>query len=60
VTALTEPRTPAADLLIEDDAVPQIPLIFDAEVLSALRSLVRGLKFDQAAAAGLIVDLIDR
>src|ERR1700683_3245044 len=58
VTALTEPGTPAADLLVEDDAVFLVPSIFDAEVLSALRGLVRGLKFDQAAAADLIVDLM--
>jgi predicted nucleic acid-binding protein len=58
VTALTEPGTPAADLLVEDDAVFQAPSIFDAEVLSALRGLVRGMKFDQAAAADLIVDLM--
>lgn len=58
VTALTEPGTPAADLLIQDDAVFQVPSIFDAELLSALRGLVRGLKFDQAAAADLIVDLM--
>ena len=32
--------------------------IFDAEVLSALRGLVRGGKFDNAAAADLIVDLM--
>jgi predicted nucleic acid-binding protein len=58
VTALTEPGTPAADLLIEYDAVFQAPSILDAEVLSALRGLVRGLKFAQAAAADLIVDLM--
>ena len=58
VTALTEPGTPAADLLVVDDAVFQVPSIFDAEVLSALRGLVRGLKFDQAAAADLVVDLM--
>jgi predicted nucleic acid-binding protein len=58
VTALTEPGTAAADLLVEDDAVFQVPSIFDAEVLSALRGLVRGQKFDQAAAADLIVDLM--
>jgi predicted nucleic acid-binding protein len=58
VTALTEPGTPAADLLGENDAVFQVPSIFDAEVLSALRGLVRGRKFDQAAAADLIVDLM--
>ena len=58
VTALTEPGTAAADLLVTDDAVFQVPSIFDAEVLSALRGLVRGQKFDQAAAADLIVDLM--
>lgn len=50
VTALTEPGSPAADLLSADDAVFQVPLSFDAEVLSALRGLVRGQKFDHAAA----------
>jgi len=58
VTALTEPGSPAADLLSADDAVFQVPSIFDAEVLSALRGLVRGGKFDEAAAADLIVDLM--
>ena len=58
VTALTEPGSPAADLLIQDDAVFQVPSIFDAEVLSALRGLVRGGKFDPAAAAELVVDLM--
>ena len=58
VTALTEPGTAAADLLVTDDAAFQVPSIFDAEVLSALRGLVRGQKFDQAAAADLIVDLM--
>jgi predicted nucleic acid-binding protein len=58
VTALTEPGNPAADLLVQDDAVFQVPSIFDAEVLSALRGLVRSRKFDQAAAADLIVDLM--
>jgi predicted nucleic acid-binding protein len=58
VTALTEPGTPAADLLVTDDAVFQVPSIFDAEVLSALRGLVRGMKFDPAAAADLVADLM--
>ncbi len=58
VTALTEPGSPAADLLSVDDAVFQVPSIFDAEVLSALRGLVRSGKFDHAAAADLIVDLM--
>jgi predicted nucleic acid-binding protein len=58
MTALTETGSPAADLLSEDDAVFQVPSIFDAEVLSALRGLVRGRKFDHAAAADLIVDLM--
>jgi predicted nucleic acid-binding protein len=58
VTALTEPGSPAADLLSSDDAVFQVPSIFDAEVLSALRGLVRGRKFDAAAASDLIADLV--
>ncbi len=58
VTALTEPGSPAADLLSVDDADFQVPSIFDAEVLSALRGLVRGRKFNNAAAADLIVDLM--
>ena len=58
VTALTEPGSPAADLLSSDDAVFQVPSIFDAEVLSALRGLVRGRKFDDAAASDLIADLM--
>jgi predicted nucleic acid-binding protein len=58
VTALTEPGSPAADLLSSGDAVFQVPPVFDAEVLSALRGLVRGRKFDHAAAADLIVDLM--
>jgi predicted nucleic acid-binding protein len=58
VTALTEPGSPGADLLSEADAAFQVPSIFDAEVLSALRGLVRGGKFDGTAAADLIVDLM--
>lgn len=58
VAALTETGSPAADLLTADDAVFQVPSIFDAEVLSALRGLVRGRKFDPATAADLIVDLM--
>jgi predicted nucleic acid-binding protein len=58
VTALTEPGSPAADLLSANDAVFHVPSIFDAEVLSALRGLVRGRKFDDGAAADLIGDLM--
>jgi predicted nucleic acid-binding protein len=58
VTALTVPGSPAADLLSGDEAAFQVPSIFDAEVLSALRGLVRGGKFDGAAAAELIPDLM--
>ena len=57
VTALTEPDSPAADLLADSDAVFQVPSIFDVEVLSALRGLVRGGKYDRAAAADLVADL---
>jgi predicted nucleic acid-binding protein len=58
VTALTETGSPAADFLSVKDAVFQVPSIFDAEVLSALRGLVRGRKFDHAAAAELVIDLM--
>lgn len=58
VTALAEPDSPAAGLLSGDDAVFSVPSIFDAEVLSALRGLARGGKFDGAAAADLVADLI--
>jgi predicted nucleic acid-binding protein len=58
VTALTAPSSAAADLLSGDDAVFQVPSIFDAEVLSALRGLVRGGKFGGAAAADLVADLM--
>lgn len=58
ITALTQPASPAADLLSAGDAIFQVPSIFDAEVLSALRGLVRGRKFDQTAATNLIVDLM--
>jgi predicted nucleic acid-binding protein len=58
VTALTEPGSPAADLLADTDAVFQVPSIFDVEVLSALRGLVRGGKYDRAAAVDLIADLM--
>ena len=44
VTGLTVPGSPAADLLSGDDAAFQVPSIFDAEVLSALRGLVRGVR----------------
>ncbi len=58
VTALTAPDSAAADLLSGDDAVFQVPSIFDAEVLSALRGLIRGGKFAGAAAAELVADLM--
>lgn len=58
VTALTTRDSPAADLLSGDDAAFQVPSIFDAEVLSALRGLVRGRKFDGAAASELVADLM--
>lgn len=58
VTALTAPGSAAADLLSGDDAVFQVPSVFDAEVLSALRGLVRGGKFAGAAAAELVADLL--
>jgi predicted nucleic acid-binding protein len=58
VSALTEPGSLAADLLAGADAVFQVPSIFDAEVLSALRGLVRGGKFELAAADDLVADLI--
>lgn len=57
VAALTEPGSPAATVLADDDAIFQAPSIFDAEVLSALRGLVRGGKYDPAAASELITDL---
>lgn len=58
VAALTEPGSAAAALLTGEDAVFQVPSIFDAEVLSALRGLVLGGKFDPTAAADLIADII--
>ena len=58
VTALTTPGSAAADLLSGDDAAFQVPSIFDAEVLSALRGLVCGGKFAGAAAAELVADLM--
>lgn len=58
VAALTEPGSAATALLSGEDAVFQVPSIFDAEVLSALRALVLGGKFDPAAAADLIADII--
>jgi predicted nucleic acid-binding protein len=58
VTALTQPGSPAADLLADSDAVFQVPSIFDVEVVGALRGLVRGGKYDRAAADDLIVDLM--
>jgi predicted nucleic acid-binding protein len=58
VTALTAPGSPAADLISGDDVVFHVPSIFDAEVLSALRGLVSGGKFDGTAAAELVADLL--
>ncbi len=58
VSALTTPGGPAADLLSGGDAVFQVPSIFDAEVLSALRGLVRGGKFDGATATELVADVM--
>jgi len=58
VTALTEPGSAAAELLADPDAVFQAPSIFDVEVLSALRGLVRGGKFARDAAEELVADLV--
>lgn len=58
ITALAEPGSPAAALLSDPDAVFQVPSIFDAEVLSGLRGLVRGGKFDGVAASELVADLM--
>ena len=58
VTALTEPGSSAADLLADPDAAILVPSVFDVEVLSALRGLVRGGKFDRSAADDLIADLM--
>lgn len=58
VTALTEPGSGAADLLAGTDAIFQAASIFDIEVISALRGLVRGGKYDRTAAGELIADLI--
>jgi predicted nucleic acid-binding protein len=48
----------AADLLASAGAVFQTPSIFDVEVISALRELVRGGKYGRTAASELIADLI--
>jgi predicted nucleic acid-binding protein len=58
VTALTELGSRSAELLSGDDEVFQVPSIFDAEVLNALRGLVRGGKYDQGAASDLVADLM--
>ena len=58
VTALTEPGSGAAGLLADTDAVFPTPAIFDVEVRSALRGLVRGGKYDRTAAGELIADLM--
>ena len=57
VAALTEPGSGAAGLLADPDAILQAPSIFDVEVLSALRGLVRDGKFKRDAADELVVDL---
>ena len=58
VTALTQPGSPAADLLADADTYFQVPSIFDVEVVSALRGLVRGGKYDRATADDLVADLM--
>ena len=58
VAALTEPGTGAAGLLSDTNAVFQAPSIFDVEVISALRGLVRGGTYNRAAADELIADLM--
>lgn len=58
VNAFTEPGSAAAELLADMDAVFQVPAIFDVEVLSALRGLVRGGKFERDAADELVADLM--
>lgn len=58
VTALTEPGSGAAYLLASTDAVFEAPSIFDVEIISALRGLVRGGKYDRTAAGELIADLM--
>ena len=58
VAAMTDPGSQAAELLSGDDAVFHVPTIFDAEVLSALRGLVRRGEFRADAASDLVVDLM--
>jgi predicted nucleic acid-binding protein len=58
VTALTTADSAAADLLAGDDAAFQVPSIFDAEVLSALRSMVRSGRFAGTAATELVADVM--
>jgi predicted nucleic acid-binding protein len=58
VTALAEPDSAAAGLLAGSDAVFQVPSIFDVEVLSALRGLVCGGRYDRDAADELVADLV--
>ena len=60
VTALTEPGSLSADLLSADDAVFQDPSIFDAEVIGALRGLVRwrrGAGIFRRTGAGAVYEL---
>lgn len=58
VGALTGVESPSAELLSGSDEVFHVPSIFDAEVLSALRGLVRGGRFDGKAATDLVADLM--
>ena len=60
VAALTAPGSGAAGLLAGTDAVFQAPSIFDVEVISALRGLVRGGKYDRTAAGDLIIVPVER
>ena len=58
VTALTAPGSRAADLLSADDAVFQVPSIFDAEVLSALRGTdIEDLIRKNKVSGGMILKL---
>lgn len=58
VAAFTEPGSDAAAVLADPDRTFAVPSIFDVEVISALRGLVRGGKFDGPAAQELIVDVM--
>jgi predicted nucleic acid-binding protein len=58
VTAFTEPDSVAAVVLADPDRTFAVPSIFDVEVVSVLRGLVRGGRFDRAAARELVVDVM--